>query len=64
VLGRRVSARGTVQALLERFELCSAQLTEGLREAEGAHDLTTQDRFIEVRREIDRHAYVLRSHLR
>jgi starvation-inducible DNA-binding protein len=58
------SATRIVQALTERFEMFSALLTQAIREADEAGDLTTQDLYIEVQREIDRNAWFLRAHLR
>jgi starvation-inducible DNA-binding protein len=59
-----VSAKDTLSALLERFQAYSVMLTEAIAQSDEAGDLTTQDLFIEVQREIDRNAYFLRSHLR
>ncbi|MBX7111904.1 MAG: DNA starvation/stationary phase protection protein Dps [Dehalococcoidia bacterium] len=52
-----------VTSLLERFEQYSRTLTDGIREADEAEDLTTQDLLIEAQREVDLQAYFLRSHL-
>lgn len=59
----KLSETETVRALVERFEQYSALLTRAIREADECGDLTTQDLYIEVQREIDRHAWFLRSHL-
>ena len=58
-----VPVNATLRALLERFEAYSQLLTQAIHGADEAGDLTTQDLFIEVQREVDRHAYFLRSHL-
>ncbi|MEZ4552839.1 MAG: DNA starvation/stationary phase protection protein Dps [Dehalococcoidia bacterium] len=55
--------RDAVTAILERFEQYSQRLTDGIREADEAEDLSTQDIFIEAQREVDLQAYFLRSHL-
>lgn len=58
-----VTERDTVRALVERFELYSQMLDRSIKEADECGDLTTQDLYIEAQREIDRHAWFLRSHL-
>ena len=52
-----------VRAILERFEAYSEALGEGMDATDEAEDLATQDIYIEARREVDLHAYFLRSHL-
>ncbi len=52
-----------VQAILDRFERYSLSLTAAIEAADESKDLTTQDIYIEAQREIDLHAYFLRSHL-
>ena len=59
-----VSARDSISALLERCTSYSQMLTDAIKQSDQADDLTTQDLFIEVQREIDRNKYFLRSHLR
>jgi starvation-inducible DNA-binding protein len=55
--------RSVVRALCERFETFSKMLSEAIERSEQAGDMTTQDIFIEVQREVDRHAWFLRAHL-
>ncbi len=52
-----------LRALLERFEHYSHSLTEAIEQAEKAEDMSTQDLFIDVQKEVDLQAYFLRSHL-
>lgn len=59
-----LSQTETVRALVERFEQYSQMLDRAIREADECKDLTTQDLYIEAQREIDRHAWFLRSHLK
>lgn len=59
----KIAEQDTVRALVERFEQYSEMLSRGSSEADECGDLTTQDLYIEVQREIDRHAWFLRSHL-
>ena len=56
--------RQVVQTLVERFEQYSRMLTDAREEAAEAGDATTEDLYIEAQREIDRHAWFLRSHLK
>jgi starvation-inducible DNA-binding protein len=62
--GGEVRERDVVQALVERFEQYSALLTEAREQAAEQGDATTEDIYIEAQREIDRHAWFLRSHLK
>ncbi len=59
-----VPAANAVRTLLACFEQYSALLTDSIRRADQANDLTTQDLFIGVQREIDRNAWFLRAHLK
>jgi starvation-inducible DNA-binding protein len=52
-----------VQAILDRFERYSLSLTAAIEAADELKDLSTQDIFIEAQRDVDLHAYFLRSHL-
>lgn len=52
-----------VKSILERFEEYSAALADAMKVADEAEDLSTQDIYIEAQREVDLHAYFLRSHL-
>jgi len=52
-----------VRAILERFEAYSEALGDGMDTTDAADDLATQDIYIEARRDVDLHAYFLRSHL-
>ena len=61
---RELQGEEAVNAILQRFESYSASLTAAMEECEKHEDLATQDIFIEAVREVDKHAYFLRSHLR
>lgn len=52
-----------VRAILERFEVYSDSLTDAIGAAGKATDMSTQDIYIEAQRQVDLHAYFLRSHL-
>jgi starvation-inducible DNA-binding protein len=52
-----------VRLILDRFEQYSRGLTDAMKQAEDAEDLTTQDIFIEGQQQADLQAYFLRSHL-
>ena len=52
-----------VAAILERFETYSESLKTAITAAEKAEDMSTQDIYIEAQRQVDLHAYFLRSHL-
>ncbi len=55
--------RGLSGAILKRFEVYSESLTAAIGAAERATDMSTQDIYIEAQRQVDLHAYFLRSHL-
>ncbi|MQA01063.1 MAG: DNA starvation/stationary phase protection protein Dps [Dehalococcoidia bacterium] len=61
--GGRVEQDEVVRRLVDRFERYSGMLSESIHGSDEANDLTSQDIFIGVQREIDRHAWFLRSHL-
>lgn len=52
-----------VRAILERFETYSESLAVAIEASAKAKDATTQDIYIEAQRQVDLHAYFLRSHL-
>ncbi len=60
---RELPGPEAVREILHRFETYSASLTEAMEECAKHDDLATQDIFIETLREVDLHAYFLRSHL-
>jgi starvation-inducible DNA-binding protein len=59
-----LSEREVVEALCQRFQQYSGLLSQAIHEAEDANDPTTADIYVGAQREIDRHAWFLRSHLR
>lgn len=61
--GGQVKQDEVVRRIVDRFEQYSGMLTRDIRATDEANDLTTQDIFIGIQREIDRHAWFLRSHL-
>lgn len=61
--GGHVGQDEVVRRLVDRFERYSGMLSEAIHASDEANDLTSQDLFIEVQREIDRHAWFLRAHL-
>ena len=61
---RELPGQEAVSEILQRFEGYSASLHEAMAACEQHEDLATQDIFIEAVREVDKHAYFLRSHLR
>lgn len=59
-----VDSKEAVTELASRFDDYSGMLTAAIDETDEASDLTTQDIYIEAQREIDRHAWFLRSHVK
>jgi starvation-inducible DNA-binding protein len=57
-----VDSLQAVTELASKFDEYSGMLTDAIMESDEAGDLTTQDIYIEAQREIDRHAWFLRSH--
>ena len=57
-----VDSLQAVTELASKFDDYSGMLTDAIVESDEAGDLTTQDIYIEAQREIDRHAWFLRSH--
>ncbi|TAJ21411.1 MAG: DNA starvation/stationary phase protection protein Dps [Dehalococcoidia bacterium] len=52
-----------VRAILDRFEVYSGSLAMAIKAAGDVDDSSTEDIYIEAQRQVDLHAYFLRSHL-
>jgi DNA-binding ferritin-like protein len=52
-----------VNAILDRFEAYGSSIKDAIEHAEQQEDLVTQDLYIQVLHETEKHAYFLRSHL-
>lgn len=60
---RELPWRDAIGAILIRFETYSGSLSKAIEDAEKHRDFVTQDIYIEAAREVEKQAYLLRSHL-
>lgn len=60
---RELPVLEAIEELVERYEMYGDAIREAAEQAEESGDLATQDVYIEFIREVDKHAWFLKSHL-